>query len=1134
MAGDGATEAEYAMAGIDHRVVAGPSSPFEFPCGRFVVVRSLVMPSISGRITVTVFGSVSVFVGDQAIDLTPVERHLVALLAGSGPQGLDIDRLADQLWPEALPDSWRASFRNNVSRLNRKAAEAHPDEARLISERTTERRLLVDEVDVDLWRLQAWAAAPEGPNLRSVDEIALLAGPPFPNCEMSPLLLECEQMVSACRRDIIDSWAKQEERLPHRLLAELRQLALKDPYDDPLVEAIVELHLARQENQLTIDLLNALSEEVPLSAVLADIRDHLEENRHPASMISADRRATGIIRSTAIAQLATDPIAGRSAIVGELLSVEEQGGRGVLIHGEGGIGKTRVAAEVATRLGGTGYHTAYLVADRRGFGSLQPFLDGFPELEGRLKEHLLNLSDANIQAACRHEVLAHLSAVYAGHPLCIVLDDLQWFDDQSASLAIALARAGLPDGLFIVGVGRSGPTEQRWSGWINDLARASLHQVKVRPLVETEVMEMIRYVRGDLEEIGTRSLATQLLDLSSGIPEVARWLLDRVDVQTMSVRTDEVDGTGYAAMVNDLPDEFVACGATASVLGRRFQIDDVARLLRLDLEDTEGLEHQLRHIAEHGLIVERAVPGTYEFAHVLAADAFEQSLSLAERVRLHAQAFELFDDLLRRAHHAKAAAPAIGNERAARSLVEAARRYFAAGHFTAVVAALTSATELHATTPSSQDRVLLIEAMERSGVRADGQREALVTEAIERGDMSLAYQAATTGLPDTEALEGDPTRVRVLQRVDPTQLTNAERVDLHLQLCRQLLFVGRIDEAHDQASLTDNAARTADERAQAWLARRLLAGSGRPLPAGESWPAMDEIVSTELQLRIGRARTVDIIAGGGSKSQWDAIATHAQQASTGGIPQLEWFSQLFLATALSDQGRVADAREASAKARQLGLRAGLRLAEGTYLTQLFVWELIKRDHGRMYPSIGAGGPADVTGNVFFDAAQAASHVAYATDDTERARAHDRVRAACDQAVHSTFDLGAVGIMADAIADTGDERLMEWASERLTDGSGDYVLVAAAAANLGPRGRLLAKLQPDDQAAVTLLRQALADAQRDELTLWQIVTRLDLADRLDPLDPESAELHREASALASTEWLRTLVADRRRERSASDW
>jgi DNA-binding SARP family transcriptional activator len=1092
------------------------------------------MPGIDERTTVTVFGSVSISVGHQNIDLTPVERHIVALLVASGPSGLDIDRLADQLWPDELPNSWRASFRNNVSRLNRKVSDAHPKEARLISERSPERRLLVDKDDVDLWRLQAWAAVPNGPDVRSVEvEPALLAGSPFSNCEMSGLLLDCEQKVAACRRDIIGSWATQEEQLPHRLLADLRQLALRDPYDDPLVEAVVELHLARNEYQLTIDLLDALSAEVPLSPTLTAVSDDLRQNRHSPSTISANRRATAISRSPTINQLAAWPIAGRSVVIDELISVNERKGPGVLIHGEGGIGKTRVAAEVATRLGATGFHTAYIVADRRGFGSLQPFLDGFPGLQSRLQQHLPKLNNAHVQAACRQEVLDYLSAVYAGHPLCLVMDDLQWFDDQSAALAISLARAGLPDGLFIVAVGRSIPSDQRWSSWLNDLSRTNLHPLKIRPLVASEVMEMIRTVYGDLEEVGARNLATQLLDLSSGIPGVTRWLLDRVDVQTMSVKTDEVDGTGYAAMVNDLPSDLLTCGAAASILGRHFQIDDVASLLSLDTTATDDLEHQLQQIAQSGLIIERAVPGTYEFAHVLATDAFEQTLGLAERVRLHAMAFELFDDPLRRAHHATAAAPTIGDERAADALVEAARQHFTEGHFTAVVAELTGAAGINPDSLTSQDRILIIEAIERSGVRAGAQREELVTEALGRGEQSLAYRAATTGLPDTEALEGDHARVRVLQRIDPMQLPNAERVDLHLQLCRQLLFVGRIDEAHDQAALAERAATTADERAQAWLAKRLLAGSGRPLAAGESWPAIDEIVSPELRLQIGRARTVDLIAGGGSRSDWESIARHAEEAAAGGIPQLEWFSNLFVATALADQGRLAEAREVSARARQLGLRAGLRLAEGTYLTHLFVWALIDGRHGRMYPDMAERGPADVTGNLFFDAAQAASHVAWATSDTERARAHDRVRTACGKALHSTLDLGAVGIMADAIADTGDEQLMEWASNRLTAGSGNYVLVAAAAANLGPASRLLAKLEPDRQAAIKLFRQAITDADRDELALWQVVGRLDLVDLLDPADPESAELQREISALTSTGWLRELVAKRRDGQSAGD-
>lgn len=1079
---------------------------------------------------VHVLGPFRVVVDGTDIDLSPVERHLIALLAAER-DGLDAERLADQLWPDRLPNTWKASLRNNISRLNRKVAATSGDGRRLISVGSTTRRLLAKPSAVDLWRLRAWATDPGGIGAANIEaDPALLAGAPFSGCEISPILREATQMVTAARQDIVEAWAREREELSHQLLVALRRLCRDDPFNEPLAESVAELHLAAGLHHAAADLLAELETEGILSEANAELLAKLRRNLQP-TVLSADvRRATVQLRSPAIARLSRDPMAGRDELLDELLEIWAGGGSGVLIHGDSGIGKTRLAAELAGRIAtSSGCHSAYVVADQQVFGSLQPFLDAFSDLGQRVRPHLERLHDPNVQAQCRQAILDFLSSTFAGRPLCLVVDDVQWLDDQSSGLITSLCRTGLDAGLFVVGVGRGAERSSRWAGWLSDLGRTGLPQVKLEPLGRDGMLALIRAELGDLEQLGAGVLADQILELSSGIPNVAHWLLGRVDPRTLEIATGDVVGTGYATIVNQLEPDLRRFGALGSILGHQFDLEDLGRLGRFAPEENDRL---IEAAVASGLVTDLPIPGQYRFAHILAAEAFERTLPVSERVKSHARAFDLFDDPIGRARHAGPAAPVIGSERAAAALVAAARAHFTEGNFRETATALQEAMRLDRAAVGLADRVMHLEALERTGIRATGERDAVVTEAIASDAPSFAFRAAKAGLPDNEALEGDPERVRVLQRVlaqvDPADLTADERVELHLRLSRQLTLTSRLPEAVEQAELAAGQATTPEQAAECWLARRVVDGLGRR--ATGPWPTLADIDSEVIRLRIGQARVIDTIASGGSALDWDRIVDHAESIPIDRYPHLHWFSRMFLATALTDRGRLDEAREVAERAHRDGLRDGLRIAEGTYQTQLFIWELHQGTHGRIYPLVAGGGADDVAANIIFDAGVAACHVAFAegggTDEAgraERRAAIERVAPICEQAERSSLGLGAIGIMARAIAATGDRRLIGWADERLTDESDGYVLVASAAANLGPSTRLRAMLQTDRRRAIELGEQAVATADRDRLPLWQVIGRLELAGVLDGRgDRAAATILREAKDLASTPWLDRLV------------
>ncbi|MEM7272399.1 MAG: AAA family ATPase [Actinomycetota bacterium] len=1073
---------------------------------------------------VRVLDLLSISVGGTVPKLSPVERNLVALLAAAGPDGLDTERLADGLWVDRLPATWSASLRNSISRLNAKFATLHPDGAKLISERSPVRRLELDREAVDLWRLLDWAGDPT-----RADEPALLVGTPFPGCELPPLLRSVTEQVVAARQDVVARWEAEGDALPNQVLAAVRRLCEDDPFNQSFIFAAVRLHLVSDHRdgarKLIADAEAELSDiGVPLSEELAAARDELDQGAAAVTRTGTVPVSTPPLRSAVIERLAQRPMAGRDRLMAELLDgLADRRGPGLILHGNPGIGKTRLAAEVARRLEESGFHTAYVVADQHTFGSLQPFLDSFRGLRDVVKPHLDRLNQPEIHSRSRTEMIEYFERAYAGRPLCLVVDDVQWFDEQSRALLLSLCRASLDIEVYLIAAGRGSDRSSAWPGWIDDLGRAGLMDVRVRALDRDAMVELIGARLPEASRVRASQLAEGLLELSSGIPEVADWLLQRVDPDTLEIATDEVDGTGYSAVVNALEDEVRDCGAVAALLGIRFNVTDLCRLV--DMAEVEAGRH-VGVLVDQGLLLELPMPDEYRFLHVLAAEALSRTLSPQRQSELHARAFTLFNDPHRQAWHGSRSVPVTAPADAAAALVSSARIRFAEGDFPSASRNIEQAAALSAQTVTLEDEVLSLEALERGGVRATAKRALVTRSAIDQGDLRTAVAAATSGLPDTEALEGDLDRVAALRMIEPAHLEPPDRIHLKVQLSRQLLFAGRIEEAQKLADEAYAEAETPDDLARSWLAAQLPGGLGSTStnPRQHAW--FDRLRSRQLIAAVNQATIINTIRAGQSRSAYRDIVDHVAMTRDNGFTQLSWFAKMYQATALTDQGERDTAMSIAGEAYRLGLRAGLRIAGGTFETQHFVWKFHEGTHGEFHELMNPRGPSDITGNIIFAAASAASFHAHGIDtgdDRALQQASELVEIVGRQAESSAFDTAVIGMVADVIAANGSLDLIRWATERLADRHGEFLLLASAAANLGPVEGISARLVTDRSERFDLFRVAIDIADANGLALWQVLGRLNLAHALGPDDDATPGLLTEAREAAATPWLARIVA-----------
>jgi class 3 adenylate cyclase len=489
--------------------------------------------------------------------------------------------------------------------------------------------------------------------------------------------------------------------------------------------------------------------------------------------------------------------------LGQLWKEAAAGARRVaLLAGEPGVGKTRLAAELARRAHDEG---ATLLAGRcdEDLGvpyqpfveALRHFLDHAPREElgerlGRYGGELTRLvpelqemapdlppplqSDPETERYRLFDAVAGwLKAVSAEGPLLLVLDDLQWAAKPTLLLLRHVVRA-LAHRVLIVGTYRD--TELTHGHplveVIADLRRdRGLERISLSGLDGLGVTALVEQASGEtLTEDGI-SLARAIYEETEGNPffvhEVLRHLVEtgavarhegswatRLPVEEMGIPEGVLDVVGRR-LARLSPDTHQAL-RVAAVAGTEFELDVLQVAGSLD-EDT--ILWILEEGARTRLVIETSAT-RYRFSHALVRATLYDSLSAARKVTLHrkvAQAIEtvhgeVLDDYLPAlAHHwARASAPVADTARAIEYATRAGHRALAQLAHDEAVAYYRQALELSdaadAPAEDPQRLELLIslgEAQRRAGDAAH--RDTLLQAARiaqSRGDAQALARAA--------------------------------------------------------------------------------------------------------------------------------------------------------------------------------------------------------------------------------------------------------------------------------------------------------------------------------------------------------------------------------------------------------
>jgi DNA-binding NarL/FixJ family response regulator len=476
----------------------------------------------------------------------------------------------------------------------------------------------------------------------------------------------------------------------------------------------------------------------------------------------------------------------------------------VTLEGEPGIGKTRLLVATSEIAQTSGFVPVAVTADEEIRG---PFLlaqsvfaaEGLRDavagsgaeavvqraadaVSGRDEPGLETLSpDRKLLRAFDLAAVA-LGAAAAERPLALLIDDLQWADDDTVRLLRYLVRAAANNPIFLLLAVRPDEMAQVSEAvrLVADMERMGIvRRLKLGRFTQPETAELLRQLLAGPVEAGS---AATMHAQSEGVPfiveEIARTyrdagMIQQIDgVWSLASNAARLVPSAVRTLIQRraarLPDDARAALGDAAVLGRSFSLRDLVTIREQLGEvhvDAASLAEALAPAAEAGLLLPHAgdAPADFTFSHEQVREFAAAGLPLARRREIHSAIVDMLEgdghpppaSLPLLALHALAAGDP---QRAARFSVDAARGALEANAPEEVLRVVDQALPA-ASTP--QDRLALLTArddalamLRRAADRLDGLAElAALAEALGDSHVELDVQlrrAATLRLSEDD------------------------------------------------------------------------------------------------------------------------------------------------------------------------------------------------------------------------------------------------------------------------------------------------------------------------------------------------------------------------------------------------
>jgi tetratricopeptide (TPR) repeat protein len=239
-------------------------------------------------------------------------------------------------------------------------------------------------------------------------------------------------------------------------------------------------------------------------------------------------------------------------------------------------------------------------------------------------------------------------------PIVLILEDLHWADAPSLMLLQFLVRDVTHARLLVIGtyrdteLGRQHPLAQT----LAELARHGFtKRMNLPGLTEPHVARFIELTTGISP---SETLVSAVFRDTEGNPffvnEVVKLLIEegRLDEPlhgTLTIPLPQGVREVIGRRLDHLSETCDSVLTVASVIGREFNVGELEPLCNVP-------ESQLIQVLEEAvrakLIIETPTPGQYNFVHALIRETLSSELSTARRVRLHLRVGEVLEDLYRK------------------------------------------------------------------------------------------------------------------------------------------------------------------------------------------------------------------------------------------------------------------------------------------------------------------------------------------------------------------------------------------------------------------------------------------------------------------------------------------------------
>jgi len=630
----------------------------------------------------------------------PPARTLIKLLAVQRGHRLHQDQVLDLLWPDLSPESAATALRKALTYARRALEPGLPPRAPSAYLQVNHGVMLLDQrvvqVNADLFEEAATTALRSGAERRSLEAaVALYTDEVLPEDRYEEWAIERREQLAELHLQLLHRLAEVLERegAYGEAITRLHGVLAHDPAREEAHRAVMRLHALsgsrhqalRQYQVCRRVLLEELGVEPEADSeqlyqsLLAGDSPSVHAPKHPGA-----QRPAAALPATIVRRLATGSLMGRERplelAMGELSGAGEErntaGSRRstLMISGEPGVGKSRLAAEVARIahqqgaliLWGGSYEqegalpygpfvgmldehlTRQSAADRRRLAQAYPELSSLvPAFSGVFPQQD---QVSPVLASDMARVRLFAADIASGQPVVLVLDDLHTADAASLQLLHYVARQTHEQPWLLVSTYREEDVES--DGALTTLlvalaAEGLSRHISLLRLARSDTADLVRsqldgaVPDGILDRIYDLSLGNPLFTVESIQAMRERGELVRVDgVWSMSQKISSVPyrvADLLMLRINTLPEDAQRVLTCAAVNGMEssFAVLRSAseRVFGTSLSDArlfDALEAAL-----HAHLLEERGDG-YAFRHPLMRSTLYERTSRHRRAYLHA------------------------------------------------------------------------------------------------------------------------------------------------------------------------------------------------------------------------------------------------------------------------------------------------------------------------------------------------------------------------------------------------------------------------------------------------------------------------------------------------------------------